>query len=95
MRFTITSRGRSLGGKGHTPEEQARYISECLPVFAEHPDVIGNFFFRWSDAPFCWQCGEANCPAECEWGCVDCDQKPKPAYYALKDGIKALFPGEV
>jgi len=78
-------------GKGHTPEEEARYISECLPIFAEHPDVIGNFFFRWSDAPYCWQCGEADCPAECAWGCVDCDQKPKPAYYALRDGIKTCF----
>ena len=78
-------------GKGHTPEEQARYISECLPIFAEHPSVIGNFFFRWSDTEQCWQCGEADCPAECAWGCVDAAQKPKPAYHALKDGIKANF----
>jgi len=78
-------------GAGHTPEEQARYISECLPVFAEHPGVIGNFFFRWSDAEHCWQCGEPDCPAECAWGCVDCGQNPKPAYYALKDGIKKYF----
>lgn len=78
-------------GKGHTPEEQARYISECLPIFAEHPDVIGNFFFRWSDTEHCWQCGEADCPAECAWGCVDCEQKPKPAYHALKEGIKTHF----
>jgi len=77
-------------GNGHTPEEQARYVGECLPVFAEHPDVIGNFFFRWSDTDQCWQCGEADCPAECAWGCVDCGQKPKPAYYALKDGIGKL-----
>ena len=78
-------------GKGHTPEEQARYISECLPIFAEHPAVIGNFFFRWSDTAYCWQCGEANCPAECAWGCVDEEQRPKPAYYALKNGLAELF----
>lgn len=78
-------------GAGHTPEEQARYISECLPIFAEHPAVIGNFFFRWSDTAQCWQCGEADCPAECAWGCVDVNQKPKPAYYALKNGIAANF----
>ena len=78
-------------GKGHTPEEQARYISECLPIFAEHPDVIGNFFFRWSDTRECWQCGEADCPAECAWGCVDSDQNPKPAYHALKEGTKLYF----
>jgi len=78
-------------GRGHTPEEQARYIRECLPIFAEHPDVIGNFFFRWSDTDQCWQCGEADCPAECAWGCVDSAQKPKPAYHALKDGFKEYF----
>jgi len=78
-------------GSGHTPEEQARYISECLPIFAEHPAVIGNFFFRWSDTDACWQCGEADCPAECAWGCVDVQQKPKPAYYALKDGMQDFF----
>ena len=78
-------------GDGHTPEEQARYISECLPIFAEHPAVIGNFFFRWSDTNQCWQCGEADCPAECAWGCVDTKQNPKPAYYALKDGLSNLF----
>ncbi|MCL2664549.1 MAG: hypothetical protein FWE82_02960 [Defluviitaleaceae bacterium] len=75
-------------GRGHTPDEQARYISECLPIFIGHPCVIGNFFFRWSDTETCWQCGEADCPAECAWGCVDCNQKPKPAYYALQEGIK-------
>ena len=78
-------------GEGHTPEEQARYISECLPIFAEHPAVIGNFFFRWSDTEHCWQCGEADCPAECAWGCVDYTQMPKPAYHALKEGIKIII----
>ena len=81
----------TITGKGHTPEKHARYIGEYLPIFAEHPAVIGNFFFRWSDAPHCRQCGEADCPAEYAWGCVDCDQKPKPAYYALKEGTDALF----
>jgi hypothetical protein len=78
-------------GNGHTPEEQARYVSECLPIFADHPAVIGNFFFRWSDTEHCWQCGESDCPAECAWGCVDTKQAPKPAYHALKDGLKELF----
>ena len=78
-------------GKGHTPEEQARYVRLCQKIFADHPAVIGNFFFRWSDAPTCWQCGEPDCPAECAWGCVDVDQNPKPAYYALQEGKRTLF----
>ena len=78
-------------GKGHTPEEQARYVRLCQEIFAAHPAVIGNFFFRWSDTDQCWQCGEADCPAECAWGCVDAQQNPKPAYFALKEGNAALF----
>lgn len=78
-------------GKGHTPQEQARYVRLCQDIFAEHPWVIGNFFFRWSDAATCWQCGERDCPAECAWGCVDEHQTPKPAYYALQDGNRTLF----
>ena len=78
-------------GEGHTPAEQARYVSICQRIFAEHPAVIGNFFFRWSDTDACWQCGEADCPAECAWGCVDVNQQPKPAYYALQEGNRTLF----
>lgn len=81
-------------GKGHTPEEQARYVRLCQQIFAEHPKVIGNFFFRWSDTETCWQCGEADCPAECAWGCVDVNQQPKPAYYALQEGNRVLFSAE-
>ena len=78
-------------GKGHTPEAQAEYVIRCQEIFAKHPNVIGNFFFRWSDTETCWQCGEADCPAECAWGCVDPHENPKPAYYALKEGNKKYF----
>ena len=78
-------------GKGHTPEEQARYVQLCQEIFANHPAVIGNFFFRWSDTDACWQCGEADCPAECAWGCVDVNENPKPAYHALMEGNKKWF----
>ena len=80
-----------LAAKGDTPEEQARYVQLCQKIFAEHPAVIGNFFFRWSDAETCWQCGERDCPAECAWGCVDVNENPKPAYYALKEGNEKWF----
>lgn len=78
-------------GKGHTPEAQADYVIRCQEIFAQHPNVIGNFFFRWSDAETCWQCGEPDCPAECAWGCVDTHENPKPAYWALKEGNKRYF----
>jgi hypothetical protein len=78
-------------GKGHTSQAQAEYVVRCQKIFAEHPNVIGNFFFRWSDTDACWQCGESDCPAECAWGCVSADETPKPAYWALKEGNKKYF----
>lgn len=77
--------------KEHSLEEQAQYVKKCLKIFAEHPAVIGNFFFRWSDTETCWQCGESDCPAECAWGIVDSKQIPKPAFYVLKETINELF----
>lgn len=77
--------------KEHTCDEQAEYVMECLQVFADHPAVIGNYFFRWGDTQTCWQCGEPDCPAECAWGVVDVNGKPKPAYYALREGLESIF----
>jgi hypothetical protein len=80
----------------HSLEEQAEYIGAALEIFAAHPQVIGNFFFKWSDDATCWQCGRAGCPAECAWGLVDVNGKPKPAYYAYKAGaVGAKQGGEV
>ena len=76
---------------GHNPEEQADYIRECMKIFAEHPAVIGEFFFRWSDTETCWQCGDPLCPAECAWGIVDVHGNPKPGYYALKESYEKYF----
>ncbi len=76
---------------GHNPEEQADYIRECMKIFAGHPAVIGEFFFRWSDTETCWQCGDPLCPAECAWGIVDVHGNPKPGYYALKESYEKYF----
>jgi hypothetical protein len=76
---------------GHSDEVQAKYIRECIKIFAESPYVIGNFFFRWNDTEICWRCGQVDCPAECAWGIVDKDEKPKPGYYALQESIKEFI----
>lgn len=75
----------------HTPERQAEYILESMEIFAQHPAVIGELFFRWSDTINCWQCGDELCPAECAWGIVDTDGNPKPGYYALKEAYEKYF----
>ncbi len=74
-------------GGGHTPAVQAEYVRMAKRTFTEHPDVLGDFFFKWSDDPACWQCGQPGCPAECAWGLVDTAGMPKPAYDALRDAI--------
>jgi hypothetical protein len=72
-------------GDGHTPAVQAEYIRIAKRIFTTHPAVRGDFFFKWSDDPVCWQCGQRDCPAECAWGLVDTQGKAKPAYRALAE----------
>ncbi len=78
-------------GPGHTPDAQAQFISQAFDVFVAHKDMmLGQFYFRWADQPTCWQCGKPDCPAETAWGLVDLQGRPKPSYYALRDGIRRL-----
>ncbi len=78
-------------GLGHTPEAQAQFIAQAFDVFVAHKDrMLGQFYFRWADQPTCWQCGKPDCPAETAWGVVDLNGRPKPSYYALRDGIRRL-----
>ncbi len=67
------------------------YISRCMEIFAKSEHVIGEFFFRWSDTETCWQCGDPLCPAECAWGIVDTQGRPKPGYWVLKDACEKYF----
>ncbi|MCL2060020.1 MAG: hypothetical protein FWH01_13375 [Oscillospiraceae bacterium] len=78
-------------GVDHNEELQADYIKQCVKIFAEHPAVIGNLFFRWQDPNTCWQCGAPDCPAECAWGCIRTDGTPKPGYYALAESYNKYF----
>lgn len=74
--------------KEHSPDEQAEYVKACLKIFDDHPRVLGHFFFRWDDTQTCWQCGEQQCPAECAWGLVDVEGRPKPAYDTFRASVK-------
>lgn len=76
---------------GHTPEVQAEYLRRGHEIFANHPHVLGSFMFCWRDAHHCYHCGQSECPAECFWGIVDLDCKPKPAYYAVKKAIAEYY----
>ena len=75
----------------HTPAVQAEYTRVGLKIFATYPGVLGSFFYNWGDDAVCYHCGQADCPAECGWGLIDSEGKPKPAYYALKETVRAYY----
>jgi len=76
---------------GHNEEVQADYFRRGLEIFADHPHVMGNFMFCFSDGKTCWHCHTEGCPAECFWGLCDYECNPKPAYYTVKEIISKLY----
>jgi len=78
-------------GDGHTPAAQAAFIERAFEAFMEQKDkLMGQFYFRWADQPTCWQCGQPDCPVETAWGLVDLQGRPKPSYYAYREGVRRL-----
>ncbi len=78
-------------GPGHSPEGQAEFIRAAFKSLASRRGMLmGQFYFRWSDQPTCWQCGQPDCPAETAWGLVGKDGKPKPSYEAYREGVASL-----
>ncbi|GHC05753.1 hypothetical protein [Cerasicoccus arenae] len=69
----------------HSLQMQADYIREVMKIFSEKPFVLGAFYYNWRDAETCWQCKDADCPAETAWGLLDKNGKPKLSYQALKE----------
>jgi hypothetical protein len=76
---------------GHTQAVQAEYFRRGHEIFAKNPHVLGSFMFCWRDAHHCYHCGQSECPAECFWGIVDLDCKPKAAYHAVKKAIAEYY----
>jgi len=95
---TASDRCRWLGwpysweGHGHTPEEQAEYVTACMEHFVAEPRVAGVIVWRWDDAPYCWVCGRPSsiCPGTGRWGLVDEHGRPKPALAAFRAGAARL-----
>ena len=81
----------SSGGRGHTPEAQARFIEESFDAFARKPFVIGATYYRWTDQAVCWQCKQPGCPVETAWGLLDLNHQPKPAYESYKASMQKHF----
>jgi hypothetical protein len=76
--------------RDHTPQTQAEYIARCMALFANDKRIQGVFLWRWNDGKRCWLCGSPACPITGNWGLVDCDEQPKPAFYAFQQGAALL-----
>ena len=76
--------GTGLYGYDHTPEGQAKFYEDIIPMIEDMDFVIGAFIYCWQDSADCYVCGQAECPIETKWGIINYDGTPKPAYYAVQ-----------
>lgn len=79
-----------IPGCEHTPEGQANFYRKVLKIFHDTPYVIGTIVYCWADSDKCYVCGQNDCPVETSWGLVDCNEKPKPSYYAVKEFFNTI-----
>ncbi|MBQ7595191.1 MAG: hypothetical protein IJU45_00840 [Clostridia bacterium] len=73
-----------LTGYPHTPEGQAKFFEDLIPVFKNLDYCLGAFIYSWKDADRCYVCGQTDCPVETGWGLLDREGNEKPAYYAVQ-----------
>ena len=78
------SEGTGLDGYPHTPEGQAKFFADLIPMIKDLDFCIGAFIYMWNDSDSCYVCGQKDCPVETGWGIVDGEGKLKPAYYAVQ-----------
>ena len=78
------SEGTGLDGYPHTPEGQAKFFADLIPIIKDLDFCIGAFIYMWHDSEHCYVCGQKNCPVETGWGLVDGEGNLKPAYYAVQ-----------
>ena len=83
------SEGTGLDGYPHTPEGQAKFFADLIPMIKDLDFCIGAFIYMWHDSERCYVCGQKGCPVETGWGLVDGDGNLKPAYYAVQKAFAA------
>ncbi len=71
----------------HTPEGQARFMTDVIGRLRRLPMVCGAFVYCYQDNGVCW-CGQEDCPVETGWGLLDRNGNKKPAWYAVRDAFR-------
>ena len=82
--YSELAEGVELTGYPHSPEGQAKFYADLIPVVRSLDYCLGAFIYMWNDSQQCYVCGQADCPVETGWGIVDGNGDPKPAYYAVQ-----------
>ena len=82
--FRELGKGIGLRGYPHTPEGQAKFYADVIPMFKSLDFCKGAFIYMWNDSDCCYVCGQEDCPVETGWGIVDGKGNPKPAYFAVQ-----------
>ncbi len=73
-----------IPGYPHTPEGQAAFYTDVLPMLRELDFLAGVFIYCYADSDMCYFCGQHDCPVETKWGLVDSRGNEKPSYYAVQ-----------
>ncbi|MBR3094536.1 MAG: hypothetical protein IKH12_02985, partial [Clostridia bacterium] len=58
------SDGTGLDGYPHTPEGQAKFFADLIPMIKDLDFCIGAFIYMWNDSERCYVCGQKGCPVE-------------------------------
>jgi hypothetical protein len=59
-----------IPGYPHTPEGQAAFYTDVLPMLRELDFLAGVFIYCYADSDMCYFCGQHDCPVETKWGLV-------------------------
>jgi len=68
----------------HTLQGQADFYDKMLSLVLAHPHICGAFLYEWTDKEQCFMCHAMDCPCETDWGIIDRNAQPKPAYHIVK-----------
>jgi len=73
------------------PEVQAEYVTACMEIFCNHPEVIGTFWYALhNEDGICWECGQPECNLYSSWGLLNVDSTEKPALDAMLEASKVF-----
>ncbi len=87
--FRELAEGTGLTGYPHTPEGQAKFYKDLIPMLKGMDFCVGAFIYQWRDSDRCYVCHQQDCPVETGWGLLDGRGNKKPAYYAVQKAFAA------